>query len=205
MRIYGPMLLALALLPGVFAPVAADTFREAEVAYSRRDYDTALRLYRSAADEGSARALSEIAGMYLLGKGVPQNNYEAIKWYRLAAERGDAWAQQMMGGFFLAGELLPPNYEEAAKWFLLAAMQGEAASQYRLAQMYFDGMGVSQNFMQAYFWSSLAAGHTIFPTTTWFEAKELRSKALRLLTPAEIAEMQRKASEFKPKKSAEKY
>ena len=205
MRIYGPMLSALAMLLGLVAPVAADTFQDAEAAYLRRDYDTALRLYRSAADEGNAKAASEIGGMYLLGKGVPQNNYEAIKWYRLAAERGDAWAQGMLGGFYLAGELLPPDHEEAAKWFLLAAMQGEAEAQYRLAQMYFDGDGVPQNFMQAYFWSSLAAGHAMFPSTTWFEAKELRNKTLRLLTPVEIAEAERKTSEFKPKTYTEKY
>ena len=35
--------------------------------------------------------------MYENGKGVPQDDAEAVKWYRMAAEQGDADAQFNLG------------------------------------------------------------------------------------------------------------
>jgi TPR repeat protein len=40
--------------------------------------------------------------MYHLGRGVPQNDKEAVKWYRKAAEHGHAKAQYGLG-MVLAG------------------------------------------------------------------------------------------------------
>jgi TPR repeat protein len=41
--------------------------------------------------------------MYHKGKGVDQNNKEAVKWLRKAAEQGDAVCQKSLGILYLNG------------------------------------------------------------------------------------------------------
>jgi TPR repeat protein len=90
------ILLALALtLSACVAdvPVAAGTFEDGVAAYERGDYETALRLWRSLAEQGNVYAQYNLGAMYDEGKGVPQDHAEAVKRYRKAAEQGFARAQ----------------------------------------------------------------------------------------------------------------
>ena len=41
--------------------------------------------------------------MYDEGRGVPENDTEAVKWYRKAAEQGDASAQYNLGVMYANG------------------------------------------------------------------------------------------------------
>ncbi len=59
-------------------------------AYQRGDYATAIRKFRPLAEQGNAEAQFNLGGMYRQGRGVPQDDAEAMKWYRKAAEQGDA-------------------------------------------------------------------------------------------------------------------
>ena len=63
--------------------------------------------------------------MYDQGRGVPQNNTEAVKWVRLAAEQGEAAAQFGMGAMYLSGRGVPEDIVYAYAWFNLAAARGE--------------------------------------------------------------------------------
>ena len=75
------------------APVPADSLEEAVAAYPSADYATALRVYRSLAEQGLAVAQFNLGLMYDLGHGVMQNYSESMKWYRLAADQGRDDAQ----------------------------------------------------------------------------------------------------------------
>ena len=66
-----------------------------------QDYAKAVRLYRLAADHGHAAAQSQLAWMYISGKGVPRNYAKGLKLYHLAADQGDAGAQKALGLFYL--------------------------------------------------------------------------------------------------------
>jgi TPR repeat protein len=44
---------------------------------------------RRAAEQGDARAQSQLGWFYGSGTGVEQNYAEAVKWYRMAAEQGN--------------------------------------------------------------------------------------------------------------------
>ena len=55
---------------------------------SEDDVD-AVRLYRSAADQGHPTAQNNLGTMYECGTGVTQNFPEALKWYKAAASNGD--------------------------------------------------------------------------------------------------------------------
>ena len=80
-------LAAFLLVLSLTAPMAAGPFEDAMVAYERGDYATALRLYRPLADQGGARAQVNLGFMYDQGRGVAQNNAEALKWYRRCRPR----------------------------------------------------------------------------------------------------------------------
>jgi hypothetical protein len=63
--------------------------------------------------------------MYDQGRGVPQNDAEAVNWWRKAAEQGLANAQHNIGISYAQGQGVPQNYVNAYMWFNLAAAQGD--------------------------------------------------------------------------------
>ena len=66
-------LAAIILVLSFAAPVAAGPYEDAVAAFGRGDYATALRLIRPLADQGNARAQSDLGVMYEEGLGVVQN------------------------------------------------------------------------------------------------------------------------------------
>jgi TPR repeat protein len=91
------------------------------------------------------------------------------------------------------GDGLPKNNKEALKWYEKAAAQGNAKAQFNLGVMCGTGEGVLQDFVKAYMWLNLAAEQGI-PN-----AKAMRDHLIDVMTPAQIAEAQRLAREWKPK------
>ncbi|MEO2195917.1 MAG: tetratricopeptide repeat protein [bacterium] len=74
--------------------------------------------------------------MYANGRGVPQDDVEAVRWYRLAADQGLAGAQRNLGFMYANGRGVPQDYVQAHMWFNLAASrltseQREEAVKYR--------------------------------------------------------------------------
>jgi len=133
--------------------------------------------------------------MYAAGQGVPQNYHEAVKWYRLAAEQGNASAQFKLGRMYDDGHGVPQDYKEAVKWFRKGAEQGNVNLQSQVGSMYEKGQGVPQDYIQAHMWFNLAgANGNAF-------AIENRERVASKMTPGQIAEAQRLASEWKPKAS----
>ncbi len=66
---------------------------------------------------------------YADGKGVAQNEAEAVRWYRKAAEQNHAEAQYWLGACYADGEGVTQNDAEAVKWYRAAAEQGHAKAQ----------------------------------------------------------------------------
>ncbi len=133
--------------------------------------------------------------MYLIGRGVPQDYAEALKWYRKAAEQGDAKAQYDLGSMYGTGRGVTQDYAEAARWYRKAAEQGNAKAQYHLGSMYGTSRGVPQDYVQAYKWWNLAGAQG-----NKYAIKN-RDHVAEKMTPAQIAEAQRLAREWKPKPS----
>ena len=76
---------------------AAGPAEDADSAYQRGDYALAARLFRPFAEQGHAKAQSNLGVMYSKGQGVPQDYAEARKWFRKAAEQGHPQAQYNLG------------------------------------------------------------------------------------------------------------
>ena len=84
----GIFVLVLAIVLPVH--VWAASFEAGAEAYERGDYATALKEWRSLAEQGYAKAQYHLGLMYAAGQGVTQDEAEAIQWYWKAADQGDA-------------------------------------------------------------------------------------------------------------------
>ena len=77
-----------------------------------------------------------------------------------------------------------------------AAEQGDATAQVNLGVLYNNGQGVPQNYVQAHMWYNLAAAQGADISV---QARTNRDGVVARMTPAQIAEAQRLAIEWKPK------
>lgn len=113
----------VAILAFCFAggAIAADPLEDGQAAYDRKEYTTALRLWRPLAEKGIARAQNNLGVMYENGKGVRQNINEALKWYRLAAEQGYPGAQNNLALIYAIGRYVRRDPIRAYMWFSLAS------------------------------------------------------------------------------------
>jgi hypothetical protein len=95
---------------------------------------------------------------------------------------------------YAKGQGVPQDYKEALRWFRLAADQGDALAQAKLGLRYEEGEGVPQNYVLAHMWYTLATAQKLKI------AADLRDDLAKKMTPAQIAEAQKLAREWKPKK-----
>ena len=87
---------------------------------------------------------------------------------------------------------VPQDNEAAVSWYRKAAEQGLAEAQYNLGVMYANGDGVAQDYAAAHMWFNLAAANRNR------NAVKARDIVAAQLTPAQIAEAQKLAREWKP-------
>ena len=95
---------------------------------------------------------------------------------------------------------MPQDYAAAVSWYRKAADQGNAKAQFNLGLMYGNGQGVPQNYVQGHMWFNLAAAR--FPaseTENRNKAVSARANVASKMTPAQVAEAQKLAREWKPK------
>ncbi len=150
---------------------------------------------KAQAEAGDAEAQFNLALMYDVGIGVPQNYAESGKWYRQAAERGVPEAQFELGvRYFKYGSSAKENYSAALRFFRKAADQGLAVAQFNLGIMYETGLGVPTNKVESYRWYNLAAAQGMLNA---LEARELLAGQM---SREEVADGQRRAAAFKPER-----
>lgn len=135
----------------------------------------------------------DLGARYASGLGVEQDFEKAKKWYGRAAEKGNAEAQFNLGALYLTGSgLKQRNFQKAREWFEKSALQGDAGGMAMLAVIYGDGIGVPKNYLIAYKWANIASGlgHE--------KSSLIRDDLERRMTPEQIAEGQKLASDWKP-------
>ena len=123
------------------------------------------------------------------GLAYNQGDYStALREWRPLAEQGNAGAQLNLGYMYDNGYGVPQDYKEAIKWYRRAAEQGNDRAQYNLGLMYDVGYGVPQDFVQAHMWYDIAGVAA---------AISYRDYVAREMTPAQIAEAQKLARDWK--------
>ena len=158
-----------------------------------------MKWYRKAAEHGLAAAQLLLAFMYDSGMGVPEDDAEAVRWYRKAAEQGDAYAQSSLGTRYDNGLGVSQDFAEAVRWYRKAAEQGDADAQSSLGYKYAMGQGVTKDLVQALMWFNLVLPR-IPPGKKRDVVAKVRDNLSTRMTPAQIAEAQRLAREWRPKK-----
>ena len=141
------------------------------------------------------RSFEEAATAYDRG------DYEtAFQLMRTLAKQGDAFAQFNLGVMYGQGRGVPQDKTEAMKWYRRAAERGDADAQFSLGTMYRFGRGVPQDGVQAYKWFSLAALRFSASEKEYRDmAVENRDGVAAKMTPAQIAEAKKLASEWRQK------
>jgi hypothetical protein len=167
------LLLFLAVLVG-FAAIAYAGFDEVKAGLDRGAYAKAYQEFKTAADQGDAKAQENLGSIYLglvycteagIGaqtidhwlqdqdsKGRPSDPAQALKWFRKAAEHGLPNSQYYLGFMYENGIAVPQDCTEAAKWYHKAAKQGHVDAQYQLGVMCASGRGVRQDYSEAAKW-----------------------------------------------------
>ena len=156
---------------------------------------------RKAAEQGDSDAELNLGFKYDLYE--PKDYAQATAWYRKAADHGNAMAQEILGRTYYEGKIALQNFALAIEWSRKAADQGDFDAQHSLGLMYEKGQGVQQDYVRAHMWLNLAISSAANSKDNLFDmpeevAKRLadRDRVAAKMTPAQIAEAQRLASEW---------
>jgi TPR repeat protein len=148
----------------------------------------------------------------------------ALKWYARAADQGDPVAAWLIATLYdngkyaghppyNMGSALKPDMNEAAKWFRKAAAGGFPVAQASLARMYVEGYGdLKPDKAEADFWYSLAIASNAYSDLSVYgfspgvvdiaAIKELATQSRidveAALSPAQLADVQKRVKEWKP-------
>jgi cell division septation protein DedD len=130
-------------------------------AWSRGEYETAVRIWREPAVRGDSDAQFNMAQAYKFGRGVKQDLAIAADWYRQAASRGHLQAEDSYA------HLLHYQGKVADALPLLAksADRGEPRSQYLLATELFNGTNVKKDWVRAYALMTRASSAGLAPAS----------------------------------------
>ena len=126
-------------------------------AYGQGEFKTAYNEWIPLAEQGNASAQYNLGLMYENGRGVLQDDKQAVYWYRKAAEQGNVAGQTNLGLMYANGRGVPQDDKQAVYWYRKAAEQGDAVGQYNLGVMYANGIGVLQDDKQGVYWYRKAA------------------------------------------------
>ena len=107
-----------------WADTPEQQFQQGLESANKGDYQTAFKLWLPLAELGDVAAQYNLGLMYKNGKGVKQDNAEAVKWYHKAAEQGYAKAQFNLGVMYYNGEGVKRNPSKAKEWFRKACDNG---------------------------------------------------------------------------------
>ena len=188
------VLLFLAAPAWADSPTALEEFKKGISFELAGKYIEAAKWFRRAADQGNADAQYYLGQMLRTGQGIPHGYSEAARWYRRAAEQGHVIAQYILGLMYRLGQGVPRDYWEAERWLRKAAEQGHDDAQSNLGVMYGTGTAVSLDYVLAHMWFDLAA------SSGNETGRNNRNLLAKQMTPEQIAEAQRLAREWKPKK-----
>ena len=117
-------------------------------------------VFRALADSGEELAMSAMFNLgvrYGNGKGVEQDDSQAVHWYQKAADLGDAPAMCNLGFYYAQGKGVEQDDSQAVHWYQKAADLGDAHAMYNLGFYYAQGKGVEQDYSQAIHWYQKAA------------------------------------------------
>lgn len=143
------------------AKTAEESFKLAMHFYETGELDKAYSCCKSAAEKGYADAQFYLGVCYSIGRGVTENDQEAIKWFKKAAEQDHVDAQYNLGFYYQHGHAVNQDYKEAIKWFQGSDEQNND-QRYEYSSLGFCRQGkpsITIDYQEAVKWYQKAARH----------------------------------------------
>jgi hypothetical protein len=134
-----------------------DMAKRGKDAYKAERWDVAARWFRMAADLGDTEGMWGMYRIYRNGKGVPENDAEALRWLRMTAEHGSTDAMESLAYDYNRGEGVTQDYTEAMRWYRRAADMSSATAMMDVGELYYSGHGVPLDYSEAMRWFHKAA------------------------------------------------
>lgn len=135
-----------------FQYVHAASLDEAKAAADAGQYQKALGMYTTLAENGNAKAQYNLGLMHLYGDGTKQNSAEALSWFKQSADAGFPEAQYRTGVMYFNGDGIAADYDTAMSYYRKAAEQGHAKSMLNMGLIYLKGEIVPQDDAEAAKW-----------------------------------------------------
>jgi uncharacterized protein len=130
-------------------------------AWSKGDYQTAVKEWRDPALKGDPDAQFNLGQAYKLGRGVKQDLAIAGDWYRRAATQGHLQAADSYGHLLhYQGKV-----SESLPYLQASSERGEPRAQYLLATELFNGTNVGKDWVRAYALMTRASAAGLAPAS----------------------------------------
>ncbi|MBB3859666.1 cell division protein FtsN [Novosphingobium hassiacum] len=190
-----PLGFALALAA---APASADVKTGVD-AWSRGEYELAIKEWLGPAAKGDADAQFNMGQAYKLGKGVTLDMKRAEAWYRKAAAQGHVKAADTLGLVLFQQD----RKTEALPFIQAAAERGEPRAQYILGIAHFNGDLVGKDWVRAYALMSRASAAGLEQATRSLATMDgIVPLEQRQLAMSLSAELEQKAQENRSRQFA---
>jgi TPR repeat protein len=151
----------------------------------------------AAVERGDADAQWQLGDAYHHGRGVTQDDAEALRLYRAAAEQGSPAGQWRLGNAYFYGWGVTQDDAEAVRWYRAAAEQGHPPAQAALSEMYTYGAGVEEDPVLASMWIELAWRASL-DGGDWRLYARQRAELASWVTAEQTAEGRRLARDWTP-------
>ena len=138
------LLAAMALL--VLATPARADVKAGVDAWSRGEYEAAVKQWRDPAIKGDPDAQFNMGQAYKMGRGVKTDLNIALDWYKKAAAQGHLQAADSYGHLLHYQGKVP----ESLPYLQASADRGDPRAQYLLATELFNGVHIGKEWVRAY-------------------------------------------------------
>ena len=166
-----------------------------------QDYAAAVSWYRKAAEQGDADAQYNLGVMYDAGQGVPQDYAAAVSWYRKAAEQGYAGAQYNLGVMYERGSRRAAGLRGGGVVVSQGSRPGPCQGPAQPRRHVRPAAEACRRTTYRRTSGSTSRAHATMRPTRQSRDSAVRNRDIvaAKMTPAQIAEAQKLAREWKPK------
>ena len=146
------MVLAMMLSAGTMAQSAETLYKDGKALYDAEKYSEAFPKLMAAAEKGHKKAQYRVGLCYDKGRGVKEDDAQAVAWYQKSAAQEYDKAQYQLGKCYKDGEGVAKDRKKAVELFMKAAKQDNADAQYQLGKAYLNGKGIEADAAKAKTW-----------------------------------------------------
>ena len=122
-----------------------------------------------------------------------KNYLLALSKYKKSASKGNGDAAFQVGFIYSNGLGVAKDYSESRNWFKLSVSLGKKEGGFDIGMQYKDGSSVPKDYVRAHMWLNIASIDTDY-------ARPIRDNLEEKMTPQQIAEAQKLATECQARK-----